>query len=113
MKKIPQTIYRWLGLLLITLLASCENVNPSVLITSAAQSPAGTPLTLQPTPLSKAFVCPITIGNGSAPPGVSDWPPGPTSHGNGALWTEFWPNNTVFAGPGYVRSDGDIDMKWP
>lgn len=54
--------------------------------------------------------CPVTIANGSTPPGER---PSSEFHGNGALWTTLWPEGKVLATPPYVRPDGSIDMKFP
>ncbi len=53
--------------------------------------------------------CPVTIPNGSTPPGAK---PSPDRHGNDALWVDVWPNNKILATPKYIRSDGSIDMKF-
>jgi len=56
--------------------------------------------------------CPLTIANRTAPPNSSDWGH-EDSHGNGKLWTLFWPHNVVIADSGYIEDDGSIRMKWP
>ncbi len=53
--------------------------------------------------------CPVTIPNGSSPPGVS---PSPNRHGNGALWVDLWPGNRILADPRFVLRDGSVDMKF-
>jgi hypothetical protein len=62
-----------------------------------------------------AETCAITVANGSIPPSARDWG-GRTpedSHGNGKLWTLFWPHNVVIATPNFVQDDGAVRMKWP
>ena len=57
--------------------------------------------------------CPVTIANGSTPPGES---PSDLHHGNGELWTALWPDGTVVfspGGPGEIRADGSLVMKFP
>jgi hypothetical protein len=45
MKRIPKTIYSCLWLLLITLLASCENASPPIVVTATAQTSVGPQVT--------------------------------------------------------------------
>lgn len=54
--------------------------------------------------------CPVTLPNGSVPPGEN---PSPGQHGNGALWTDLWPDGVVLIPAERVRPDGSLDMKWP
>ncbi len=57
--------------------------------------------------------CPATLPNGATPPGER---PSVVDYGNGALWTQLWPDGTVVfepGGPGSVESDGSLGMKWP
>lgn len=77
---------------------------PPTDVTSVAL-PAGT---TQPPAASSQ--CEVTLPNGSVPPGEN---PSPYLYGNGVLWSEFWPRNTVLAGPKYIMPDGSIRMKWP
>jgi hypothetical protein len=56
--------------------------------------------------------CPVTIANRTVPQDATDWGP-EDSHGNGKLWTLFWPYGVVVADEGYVEDDGSIGMKWP
>jgi hypothetical protein len=56
--------------------------------------------------------CPVTIANLTVPPDATDWGP-EDSHGNGKLWTIFWPHGVIVADSGYVERDGSIGMKWP
>jgi hypothetical protein len=69
---------------------------------------------------SAAAGCPVTIPNGSTPPGAR---PSASHHGNGRLWTVLPldgkmvvttkrpspPGTTA----GYVHRDGSISVKWP
>lgn len=73
--------------------------------------PGVTPTAPHPAPASPAATgsCSVTLPNRSTP--AAGW--GPNSHGNGILWTEFWPENKVLATSEYIRSDGSIHMKWP
>src|SRR5918995_1367153 len=59
--------------------------------------------------------CPITLPNGSIPANARDWAGNvpENSHGNGKLWTLFWPYNVVIATPEFVEDDGAVRMKWP
>lgn len=59
--------------------------------------------------------CGVTVANGSIPPSANDWGGGTpeNSHGNGKLWTLFWPHNVVIATPDFVEDDGAVRMKWP
>jgi hypothetical protein len=68
------------------------------------------PTTLPTLPPVAPDSCPVTIPNGSSPPGVS---PDLSRHGNGALWVDLWPNNRILADPRFVSSDGSISMKFP
>jgi hypothetical protein len=57
--------------------------------------------------------CPVTIADGSTPPGES---PSDLHHGNGELWTALWPEGKVIfkpGGPGEIREDGSLAMKFP
>ncbi len=57
--------------------------------------------------------CPVTIPNGSTPPGESA---NQLYHGNGQLWTALWPQGVIEfspAGPGEIRPDGSMAMKFP
>ncbi len=57
--------------------------------------------------------CPVTLPNRATPPGER---PSVVDYGNGAVWTQLWPDGTVvFApgGPGSLESDGSLGMKWP
>jgi hypothetical protein len=64
-------------------------------------------------PVTSPMPCPVTLANGSTPPGER---PSPGYHGNGALSTALWPNGRVVfepGGPGSVEPDGSLSMKWP
>lgn len=52
--------------------------------------------------------CPVTLPNGSPPPGQ---PLSPTYHGNGQLWTNLLPNG-VLVPPENVRPDGKLTYNW-
>lgn len=54
--------------------------------------------------------CPVTVPNGSPPPG-EDARPG--DHGNGEIWTALWPDGAVLMRPEDTRADGSMGMKWP
>lgn len=54
--------------------------------------------------------CPVTVPNGSTPPGER---PRTGQHGNGELWTEFGPDGLVLIPPEHMRPDGSLGMKWP
>ena len=56
--------------------------------------------------------CPVTLPNEGVPPDATDWPKD-DSHGNGKLWTLFWPYGVVLAQPDWVEKDGSIGVKWP
>lgn len=115
--------------ILLVVLAGCSGVPaisqsttpPTIAMASTSQavqptaplvtpSPASSP-TVPPALLAKitAANCPVTIANGSTPPGERL---SPNHHGNGALWTSLWPAGILRATPDYVQSDGSIDMKF-
>ena len=57
--------------------------------------------------------CPVTIANGSTPPGEQ---PSPMNHGNGQLWTVLWPDGMIVfrpGGPGEIRAGGSLAIKFP
>jgi hypothetical protein len=62
--------------------------------------------------IARPDACPVTLPNGSTPPGARDWATD-HSYGNGKLFTEFWPFGVVVAHPVQVNADGAIEMKWP
>jgi hypothetical protein len=53
--------------------------------------------------------CPVTIPNGSTPPGVDG---SGVNYGNGKVWVALWPEGRVIAKPSHVQPDGSIDMKF-
>jgi hypothetical protein len=57
--------------------------------------------------------CSPTAPNGVKPPGEE---PSREFFGNGKLFTLLWPNGVVIfepGGPGEIRDDGSLAMKWP
>ncbi len=62
-----------------------------------------------PTPFPIPPSCPVTLANGSTPPGEE---PIPDHHGNGAIWTTLWPEGKVLIPPHWVRPDGSLTMEW-
>ena len=85
---------------------------------SQEQAIGSTPPTVvaSPTPLTQqqassaasAATCPVTLPNGSTPPGQE---PSARHHGNGAIWIDLEPDGIYRAPPEYVGSDGSISMK--
>jgi len=75
-----------------------------------AETSPPTPI-LAPTPTTYSIPasCPVTLPNGSTPPGEQ---PSPTYHGNGQLWTALWPEGAVLIPPQMVQPDGSSSMKW-
>lgn len=68
-----------------------------------------------PTPDAAAFPartppCPVTVPNGSTPPGERS---SSYHHGNGALWTSLWPNGNVLIRQDLLDPDGALRMKLP
>jgi hypothetical protein len=61
-------------------------------------------------PAAPEGICPLTLPNGRTPPG-EQW--AGMNHGNGKLWTAFWPHNLVIATRDVVGEDGSIYTKWP
>ena len=56
--------------------------------------------------------CPVSVPNGSTPPGESA---SEMFHGENGVWTVLWPDGVVAFkpdGPGEVRSDGSLAMKF-
>lgn len=91
--------------LLLALLVGCAG--PAQVARSVTTTTAPPP-EARPTEAARS-PCPVTLPNRSTP--TADW--GSTSHGNGTVYTELWPEGTVLADPSYVRPDGSIGMKWP
>ncbi len=87
----------------------------SVLPTRVAQAPTATstaaPSLSEPASARNiSTACPVTISNGSTPPGEQ---PSPNYHGNDALWTALWPGGEVRINARMVDPDGTLDMKFP
>ena len=61
-------------------------------------------------PFPKTAQCLVTRPNGSTPPNEF---PNRLQYGNGALWTDLWPDGTVLIPPDNVGADGRLFMKWP
>lgn len=57
-----------------------------------------------------AQACPVTLPNGSPPPGEI---PSLYHHGNGKLWTALWESGIVRIAPVNAQADGSLTMKWP
>ncbi len=77
--------------------------------TTATRSPAAveTPtMALRSAPSA----CPVTLPNGSTPPGER---PTPRHHGSGALWTVLQPNGTIELRAQDVGPDGSLGTKFP
>jgi hypothetical protein len=78
----------------------------ALLLVGAACSPTSE-IRSSPEPTS----CPVTIANGSDPPGERHEQ---LHHGNGRLWTDLWPDGrVVVSDPGWIQPDGRIALKWP
>ncbi|MBN8655861.1 MAG: hypothetical protein J0M11_09000, partial [Anaerolineae bacterium] len=60
---------------------------------------------------SAEFVCPITLPNGSVPPGITP-EEDPYSYGNGELWTSLWPQGKIVMEEHNLEADGSYSMKW-
>lgn len=56
------------------------------------------------------FSCPVTLPNGSLPPGETA--EDPYSFGNGELWTTLWPEGKVVMQKDNIEPDGAFAMKW-
>jgi hypothetical protein len=54
--------------------------------------------------------CPVTIPNGSTPPGEQ---PSSGHHGNGALWSALPPDGKIVATREFVLPDGSMQIKFP
>jgi hypothetical protein len=112
------TCYRLLiGMLVIMFVAGCsdplgvtsEDGSPN------AAAPSQTVVAAQPSPAIAMSACPVTEPNGSVPPGEDR--DCPNCLGNGELWTVLWADGKVVfdrkSGPGEVRRDGSLSMKFP
>jgi hypothetical protein len=53
--------------------------------------------------------CPVTLATGVGPPGQ---PPSPDYYGNGAIWTNLYPEGIVQAKATDVMPDGSIGIKF-
>lgn len=62
------------------------------------------------TPAATPFSCPITLPNGTAPPGM---PPSPTLHGNGKLWVTLHADGRIPVRPENVSPSGWLGVKLP
>jgi hypothetical protein len=82
-----------------------RQAGPDAASVSSSGSPSARP-TVAPS-------CDPTLPNGDTPPGEK---PSRRYHGNGQIWTALWPRGTVVfvpAGPGEIRADGSLAMKFP
>jgi hypothetical protein len=103
---------------LVALLLAMPACAPSAPLTTV--SPTGTaPASSSPTlstqsptvvPTEAAFNCPVTVANGSTPPGEAG---SKQNHGDGKLWTVLWPNETVLIPPDNIDEKGVLWMKFP
>jgi len=59
---------------------------------------------------ARSSCCTPTLPNRQTPPNELSYS---LQHGNGALWTELWPEGTVLIPPDNVAPDGHLFMKWP
>lgn len=57
------------------------------------------------------FSCPVTLPNGSVPPGESETTPN-YFHGDGGLWTALWPDGKIVMESHNIEADGSYSMKW-
>ena len=78
-----------------------------------AAGPASPSSVTTPPASGRDASCTPTAPNGQSPPGQ---PPSEQYFGNGELYTILWPDGVVVfepGGPGELREDGSIVMKWP
>lgn len=61
------------------------------------------------TATGEEFSCPVTLPNGSIPPGMEE---DPYSYGNGEIWTTLWPDGKVVMQDDNIEPDGSYAMKW-
>jgi hypothetical protein len=95
--------------------AACAQAAPTA---SPAVAPTATPVgspspsVASPTaaPTQAAYNCPVTVSNGSTPPGEAA---SKLNHGDGKLWTVLWPNETVLVPAANVDGNGVLWMKFP
>lgn len=66
-------------------------------------------------PTNALATCPVTLPNGSLPPGEKPPPPGHPNdaYGNGKLWTVLWRDGKTLVKPDQIDPDGTLDMKYP
>ena len=99
---------------------SANTSQPSSAPPSANASPTSLPASVVNTqkPPSTAATgntpqgCPVTMPNGSVPPGESI---SPLFYGNTVLWTSLWSQGQVKFGPGNpgeIGSDGSLSIRW-
>ena len=67
------------------------------------------PTQQQASSAASAATCPVTLPNGSTPPGQE---PAVGHHGNGALWTVLEPDGIIRAQPEDVGYHGSVDVKF-
>jgi hypothetical protein len=89
------------------LLLACSPASRTPAGRSSAEKPSPSPMISPAYPSSQR--CPVTIPNGSTPPGA---PESGVNYGNGELWVALWPEGRVIATPEYIRPDGSVDMKF-
>jgi hypothetical protein len=113
------TMKRLLAIVLVAA-AGCSMPRPSTSPGTASHTALGptTMISASPTPgrpstpsgRLTAQACPVTIGNGMAPPGQ---PADPNYLGNGRLFVSVWPHGWVFVPPDDIGADGWLGMKFP
>jgi hypothetical protein len=107
-------------LLLVILPAACAPVKtspPTINPTIASTNPTITPEQAATQTSTTTSIlhedlsqkCPVTLPNGSLPPGEQQ---GKGILGNNKLWTGLWPGGVVLARPDFVRPNGEVHMKW-
>ena len=67
------------------------------------------PAQQQASSASTASTCPVTLPNGSTPPGQE---PPASHHGNGALWADIDPDGVIRVKPEDVGYKGSVDVKF-
>jgi hypothetical protein len=98
--------------LLITVLACAPSaplttVSPTGTVPASPSSSVAMP---SGAPTQAGFGCPVTVANGSTPPGEAA---SKQNHGDGTLWTVLWPNETVLIPPDNIDKKGVLWMKFP
>jgi hypothetical protein len=81
-----------------------------VLVQVAAAKPEAIATPEAATPAATPFSCPVTLPNGTAPPGMS---PSPTLHGNGKLWVTLHADGRIPVRPENVSPSGWLGVKLP